>query len=253
MTLLPVFLPQGYQTKIAVGDKVTAGSILAEKKITGKDEVIYIAKDLNISPKKVSQSLKKSLGSKISVGDIIAVKKGKLGIGKKQLISEFEGTLIKLEEETGNLYVRVSVKEEEEKEPLISPVDGIVDFCNNEKIVLKTEKAAIMVDKTNGKSAKGELLVLDKKEIEDEDIKKEVNERIVAGKDFELAAIFKIFAIGGLGVITINEDKKVESEILEKKLSKPFFLLSKENYEKIEKLKGKEIFLDSTNKSIITI
>ncbi len=253
MTLLPVLLPQGYKTKVAVGEKITAGKVLAEKTVSGKDEVIHLAKDLNISPKKALNSLKKSLGSKVSKGDVIAIKKGKLGIGKKQLISEFDGTLIKLEEETGDLFVRVSVKEEVVGEPLVSPVDGEVDFCNNEKIVLKTEKAAIIAEKTSGDSVKGKLLVLDKKEIEDEDIKKEVNEKIIAGKSFDLAAIFKIYAIGGLGVITINDETKTENQVLEKKLSKAFFLVSKQNYEKIEKLNGKEILLETENKAIMPV
>lgn len=184
---------------------------------------------------------------------MIAVKRGKLGIGKKQLVSEFDGTLVKLEEDTGDLLVRVSVKEEVKEDPIISPVDGIVDFCNNEKIVLKTEKAAIIADRVNGKSAKGELLIIEKKEVEDEDIKKEVKGKIVAGKFFEPAAIFKVLAIGGEGIITIDNNDKAMDKILEKNLTKPIFLLSEDNYTKLEKLKGKEIFLEVDNKSIVVL
>ncbi len=253
MTLLPVLLPQDYKVKVAVGEKITAGQVLAEKIISSKNEVIHLASDLGISPKNVLSSLKKGLGSKITTGDVIAVKKGKLGMGKKQLVSEFDGTLIKLEEDTGDLLVRVSVKEEIKEDPIISPVDGIVDFCNNEKIVLKTEKAAILADRVNGKSTKGELLIIDKKEVEDEDIKKEVDGKIVAGKFFELAAIFKVLAIGGEGIITIDNNDKATDKILEKKLNKPIFLLSEDNYTKLEKLKGKEIFLEVDNKSIVVL
>lgn len=69
MTLLPVLLPQDYKVKVDVGEKITAGQILAEKTISSKNEVIHLAGDLGISPKNALGSLKKGLGSKITTGD----------------------------------------------------------------------------------------------------------------------------------------------------------------------------------------
>jgi len=49
MTLLPILLPDGFKLKVTVNEKITVGQVLAKKTITGKDEVVHLAKDLNIS------------------------------------------------------------------------------------------------------------------------------------------------------------------------------------------------------------
>jgi hypothetical protein len=252
MTLLPILLPKGYKPKVAVGQKITAGKALAQKLTGSKDEVVHLAKDLGISPKAAIKSLKKTLGSRFEKGDIIAIKK-KFGLGKKQIISEFSGTLVKIEEDTGDLFVRIASDEEALGEPIISPVDGIVDFCDNEKIVLKTEKTTILVEKSSGKGVRGNLLILNKKEIEDEDVKKEVEEKIVAGQCFEKAAIFKILAMGGLGIIALNSCEQDLKDVFERSLNKPIFLISEENYKKLEKYQGGEVYLDAENKAIVIL
>jgi hypothetical protein len=252
MTLLPVLLPKGYKPKVDVGQKITAGKVLAQKLIGSKDEVIHLAKDLGVSPKTAIKSLKKALGSRFDKGDIIAVKK-KFGLGKKQIISEFSGTLVKIEEDTGDLFVRIISEEEVTEDPIISPVDGIVDFCDNEKIVLKTEKTTVLVEKVCGKGVRGSLLILDKKEVEDEDVKKEVEDKIIVGQCFEKAAIFKILAMGGLGVIALNTCEQDLKDVFERSSGKPIFLVSEENYKKLEKYQGKEVYLDSENKAIVVL
>jgi len=43
MTLLPVLLPEGYVAKVSANDKLTAGTVLAEKKSTVQEKVIHIS------------------------------------------------------------------------------------------------------------------------------------------------------------------------------------------------------------------
>jgi hypothetical protein len=249
MTLLPILLPEGYNIKVSTGQEVKTGDVLAKQKSGAKDEVVHLARDLKISPKKAIKTLKKKLGSYIDKGDVIAVKKGKLGIGKKQIISEFSGTLLKIDNDTGDLFVRVVLDNTEDK-PVISPVDGSVDFCDNEKIVLKTDRATVLAEETNGKSGKGNLLVLEKTEVEDQDVAKEVSENIVAAESFEKAAIFKILAIGGLGIITLSRNKENLEDVLAKNLNKPLFFVSNESFEDLKKYKNREVSLDADNKII---
>jgi hypothetical protein len=253
MTLLPVLLPKGYIAKVAVGQKITAGKVLAQKSSDAKEEVVHLAKDLGISPKAAVKSLKKALGSSLEKGDVIAVKKGNLGIGKKQVISEFSGILVKIDEENGDLYVRILGEQEVEEEPIISPVDGVVDFCDNKKIVLKAEKTAIVAKKVCGQGAKGPLLIIAKNHVEDEDIKREVDGKIIAGKIFEKAAIFKAFALEALGIITTDSLEQDLEDILAKNLNRPVFLISQEDFGTLEKYSGKEIYLDTENKAIFLL
>jgi hypothetical protein len=252
MTLLPVLLPKGYKVSVAVGEKITAGKVLAKSSSGSKDEIVHLASDLGVSPRIAIKSLKKTLGARFEKGDVIAVKKGKLGIGKTQVISEFSGILVKIDEDSGDLFVRITTDEPEGK-PIISPVDGVVDFCDNEKIVLKAEKSAIVAIRTCGKSIRGELFIIEEKEIEDGDIKKEVDGKIIAGEDFEKAAIFKAFAIGALGIITKDLGGQGVEDIFEKKLNRPVFLVSAEDFENLKKYNNKEVFLDTENKAIFVL
>ena len=142
MTLLPVVLPEGFAPKVSVNDKLTAGDIIAEKKGKGAEEAVNVSQILKDSPKKMTKFFKKNLGDSVSKGEIIAVKKGTLGFGTKKIIREFSGTVVKIDTETGNVVIHVTGGQDS-LQKLISPVDGTVDFCDNEKIVIKTQLTPI--------------------------------------------------------------------------------------------------------------
>ena len=89
MTLLPVLLPEGYVLKVSANDKLTAGTVIAEKKSSGKEKIIHISQIFNFPAKDIKKALKKNLGDGILKGDVIAEKKGSLGMGSKKIISEF--------------------------------------------------------------------------------------------------------------------------------------------------------------------
>ncbi len=252
MTLLPILLPSGFNSKVAVKDKITAGQIIAEKKEELTDEIIYLAKDLKIPPKKITKALKKNLGDRINRGEIVAAKKGSLGMGGKKIISEFSGTINKIDEEKGEIWVRVLAKSDN-PENILSPVDAVVDLCDNEKIVLKTEKPAILLENTCGKNVRGELLCLSKEFIDDEDVKKEVSGKIIVGKKFEKAAVFKAIAMGTLGIITTDIDNARFSEFTERKIDTPIFSINNENYSGLLKYKEHQVYMDSNNKVIIVL
>src|SRR3990167_6130955 len=92
-------------------------------------------------------------GDKVIVGQVIAERntkrwdeKGDLGklLGvSPQKVSKYDG-------ETGFIYIR-GRREDAETENLFSPVDGVVELCDNKKIVIKTDKEAILADKVSGK------------------------------------------------------------------------------------------------------
>lgn len=252
MTLLPIFLPSGFTSKVVVKNKVTAGQIIAEKREELKDEIIYLAKDLKISPKKITKTLNKKLGDKIGKGELIAVKKGSLGIGGKKIISEFSGTITKIDEEKGEIWVRILAKSDN-PEKILSPVDAVVDLCDNEKIVLKTEKPTILLESTSGKNVRGELFCLSREFVDDEDVKKDVGGKVIAGKMFEKAAVFKAIAIGALGIITTDINSTKFSELAERKIDTPIFGISDKNYDNLLKYNGSQVYMDSVNKVIIVL
>lgn len=248
MALLPILLPKGFNPKISVGNIVSSGDLLASKN-TGKEEVIFLAESLGISPSKVLRCLKKHLGDMVDKGEILAEKKKM--VGAKKFISPFSGTITRLEESTGRLYILT--QNEESIETINSPVDGKVTFCDNNKIVLETEKEAILADKISGSGTRGELFFLPGEKIKPEDISGELTKKIILAKSFEKAAFSKAFALGVLGIIGVEiKDEDIDS-FKEKKIKNPIFKINLENFKKLAADKSKQVYLDTDNKIIIIL
>lgn len=248
MALLPVLLPKGFNSKTSVGNIVSTGDLLASKNI-GKEEVVLLSKNLKISPSKVLKCLKKNLGDRIERGEVLAEKKKM--VGGKKFISPFSGTVTRLEESTGRLFI--FTQSEERIEVIKSPVDGKVTFCDNDKIVLETEKEAIPAEKISGSGTRGELFFLPGEEIRPEDIFGEHAKKIILAKSFEKAAFSKAFALGVLGIIGIEiKDEDIDS-FKEKEIKNPIFRVNLENFKKLTVDKGKQVYLDTDNKIIIIL
>jgi hypothetical protein len=248
MSLLPILLPKGFNPKISVGNIISTGDILAYKNIS-KEEGIPLAENLGISSLKVLKCLKKGLGDKVEQGETLAEKKKM--VGGKKVVSPFSGTITRLEESTGILYI--CVHSAEISETIKSPVDGKVTFCDNNKIVLETEKEAITVDKVSGFGARGELIFLSGEEIKQDEITKDLVKKIVLGMSFEKAAISKAFALGVSGIIGVGISDEEIDNFNEKEVKNPIFKVNSDNFKKLEADKGKEAYLDSENKIIIIL
>src|SRR5438105_2270087 len=133
MTSLPVLLSKGFSPLVKSGDVVTVGQILAQN-IYKDDVIINLPNDLAIPLAKVKKVLKKNPGDTLSEGEIIAVKKSFLGVHQDAIISRISGTILRYERDTGNLVIKTSYATLTEN--LLSPVDGTVALCDNEKIII---------------------------------------------------------------------------------------------------------------------
>jgi hypothetical protein len=158
MTLLPVLLPEGYEPKVSVNDKLTAGFVIAQKGEEGTEETVHAAHLLKIKPHQVTRFMKKHPGDSVTEGDLLALKKTKFGLTSKKVLSEFSGTVVKIDEESGDVFIRTISKGG--GNAILSPIDGTVDFCNNEKIVIKTDRQVIMAEDSLGKEKTGELFLI---------------------------------------------------------------------------------------------
>lgn len=252
MTLLPVVLPEGFTPKVSVNDKLTAGDIIAEKKGKGAEEAVNVSQILKDSPKKMTKFFKKNLGDSVSKGEVIAVKKGPLGFGTKKIISEFSGTVVKIDSETGNVVIHV-VGGGSSLQKIISPVDGTVDFCDNEKIVIKTEKDALICEEAVGEDVRGLLFLIEAEQVGFLDIKGDLSKKIVLGKNFEKGAIFKAFGLGAIGIIGTGIQDGDFEDLREKGIRSSVARISEDNYKKLVKHKNSEAYLDPKNKSIIIL
>ncbi len=252
MTLLPVLLPEGFTPKVSVNDKLTAGQIIAEKKEKGIEEVVHVFQILDVSPKKMAKTLRKNLGDSVSKGDVLAVKKGRLRLGTKKIISEFSGTIVKIDEEKGDVLIYTG-SGDKNLTTIISPVDGIVDFCNNVKIVIKTEKQALFAKRAAGEEATGELFLIENEDIDFSNITAEVAKKIVLGKNFAKGVIFKVFALGALGVVGVGIREGDFEDLEEKGIKSSTVQIEEADFDKLIKNSKKQIYLDPKNKSLVVL
>jgi hypothetical protein len=250
MTLLPVLLPEGYKSKVAVNDKIAAGSVVAEKKVSGIEKVIHLSQIFNLPPKDILKTLNKHLGDGILKGDVVAQKKGNLGMGSKKIISEFSGTIIRINEESGDLIIH-EAGEEGGLETLVSPVDGIVDFCDNEKIVIQTDKDAILAEDGLGKEKEGELLHLGS--AEEESLSNQIEGKVILVKTIDKVAIFKAIGLDANGIIVSNLENIDFIDLTEKAIEMPIMIVDDDNFKRLVKAGKKIVYLGGKDKSIVIL
>lgn len=253
MISLPIPLPNGFTPTISQGDTVTSGQTIAH--LTAKDEqIINIAEQLSVPLDKVKHVLKKNPGDQVTVGDIIAVKKGFLGLDQHKIKSRVDGVITRYERDTGNLVINTG--KATIAEYVVSPVDGVVSLCNNEKIVIETDKHVVLGKKGNGYKIEGEVFILEASLNPDTPdslyhLDGRAIGKIVVGGNLSKEILIKGIGMGAIGFIGTNI-KDEDLEHLERKNHKtPVLEIKSETIEKLTNWNGKKIILDSKLKSII--
>lgn len=247
MNLLPILLPEGFISKVSANDKLTAGDVIAEKKGKGKEEIVHLSSDLGVSPSEVKKYLKKNLGDGVKNGEVIAVKKG-IFKGLK-IKSPFLGTVVKIDEGKGDVYIQT--EGEGKNESIFSPVDGTVDFCNNEKIVIKTDKEAIIAEDCVGEEAEGEIFQIEK--IDFNNLTSDISDKVIAVRKLDKVSLFKIIGLGANAVITEEIDDIDFIDLVEKRIKTPVMNVTDEDFKKIIKKEGRKVYLNAKVKSILIL
>ena len=266
MSLLSILL-NGFVPKVKTGDTVVSGQVIATKKGRGKDIEINVVETLNIKPGEVVKFILKRPGDRVEEGGLIAAKKGTLGIGGKGIISKVTGTVLKIDEDLGIVYIRSSqtrfdsARRDYRGEDIFSPVDGVVELCDNKKIAIKTHKDAILADKVSGKGIVwAQTILLGKAEadpdsigVDPSDLNGKIRGKIILGRFFQREAISKALGIGALGIISQNISDEELEDLRKKNIDTPIFIINEENFEKLVKYNGKKIYADAQNCVIIPL
>ena len=245
MTLLPIALPKEAISIVKVSDKISEGQIVAQIKIPGSQDIIKLS-DYQISQKEIESSLKKHLGDAVLAGDIIAIKKKM--IGGTKILSKTSGTIAKIDIETTDVYIKSN--NGEVSNDIISPVEGIVDFCNNEKIVIKTDKQIIIAKDALGQNVTGELLVGD---FAIQSLNSEISGKILVTETLDKTSFYKAFGLGAKGIIAVDLKDLDFLDFENNSMQEPVFLISEEDFKKIKKNNGKKVFGEVKTKGIMIL
>lgn len=254
MTALPILLPEGFSPLVTAGQKIVRGQKLAQKHAP-QDQMVNIMDALKISRSQARRSLQKNPGDRVNPGDILAAKKSLFGKIQGSVKSGITGVILRYERDTGNLVVRTDYQTSSLE--LISPVAGTVHICNNKEIVLHTAHALVSQGVALGKSAEGELFILEESfaEASADNILYYLDSRavgkLVLVQTLTRDVLTKGNSIGVLGFIclTLGPEEIIFSQ--EKKLSLPILEINEDIAEKLEHWQKKKVMLDITSKSII--
>lgn len=275
MTSLPVHIPQGYSLLVKKNDKVEAGQVLArpsESSVTPStlpevaeedaEETVDLMAIYQEPADKVRKYLQKSPGDTVTPGDILAQKKGILGISSDAIVAQVQGTVLRYEREYGRLVIRLAeprrreVHQHVEATPseIISPLAGVVAVCHNDQIVIESESKELVGTRGVGGSAQGALLVLlndEHEPVESSGIGKETHDKILLVHGMTRDALAKASVIGVAGVIGTAIVQEDLDYLVQRRIDLPVIDIDGDVAKKLTKLQGKYIAMNGSERTIV--
>jgi hypothetical protein len=185
---------------VKVGQKVAETEIIAHCEVSAGRRLIKIAHTLGVSGKEIHKYLTRKIGDNIYEGEIIARKRGLVGIGKKEIKSPVDG-LISEVDSRGDLILKFLPKPVR----LLAGAAGQVKEVTDSKVSISTVATKIHGFVSAGKLREGLVSMIGspKEFIIPSAIKPDAAGKIIVGGALlEKSALEKAVTLGVEGVIT---------------------------------------------------
>ncbi len=254
MPVLPILLTDGYIPVIQPQDPVRIGQILATR-VKSTELPVNIAAKLDLQAKKVVQHLLKNPGDSVKPGDEIAAKKNFLGKTEAAVVSTIEGIVTRYERDTGMLFIRPAGQAEGE-ETLISPIEGTIALCNNEKILIETDKHFILGSRGSGDQISETLVFVHENSseaVQSFELGADTIGKIVLGKYFPKELLIKSVSMGIAGIIGTKFLDEDLAYLLNKQITMPVIQVEEADLPKLKHWDGKRAFMHGEGKTIILL
>jgi hypothetical protein len=184
---------------VKINDKVEAESVVAHCEVSAGQRLVKVANILGVSRHTVKKYLLRSIGDRIYQGEIIARKKGVLGVGKSELKSPVDGVITDVDK-NGDLIVKflpMPVR-------LVAGASGLISNIREDSVTVRTFGTEITGAAGLGKSREGIIKIIGKPNefILPQKIDASCQGRIlVGGAHLDRAAIEKALTIGVKGIV----------------------------------------------------
>jgi hypothetical protein len=99
-------LPIKGEVLVKDGDQVTPDTVVARALLPGPLQTIKLSEELGVEHQDAPGFFQLKVGDSVSSGQVIAMSKGFLGMGKKEVASRYTGTIESISEVSGNVLVR---------------------------------------------------------------------------------------------------------------------------------------------------
>jgi len=255
MVSLPITVPHGFEIQVAVGDAVKVGSILA-KQTAPTGSIIPLSVALHSKPRLIAKYLKVKPGDTITTGDVLAEKKSLLSTQK--VLSEINGTVIGFERDNGQLIIKPEGMADANTENLISPIVGSVTVCNNDQIVIETDKDILLGSDGIGTSSEGQVIAVKAQNSESGGsvlfaLDATIIDNILLVPESDRDVLLKAIGMGVKGIITGSITESDMGYLMKRNIVTPVILVDQEALKKLTSWKGKQIHMNGQGKTIVLL
>ncbi len=195
-------LPIKGEVLVKDGDRVQPDTVVARALLPGPLQTMKLPEELGVEPRDAPGFFQLKVGDSVEKGQVVAMSKGFLGMGKKEVQSKFAGTIESISEVTGNVLVR----EASIPVDVTAYIQGfIADVIPGEGAVVETRAAMVQgIFGVGGErvgtirmAVSGPREVLDASAIKDDDKGK----ILVGGAGVTYEALVRGSAVGVIGFI----------------------------------------------------
>lgn len=187
------------QPSAKVGDKVEVDSVVAHCEISAGQRLVKVAHMIGVSPRDVKKYLLRNVGDRIYQGEIIARKKGLLGVGKNELRSPADGVITDIDQ-NGDIIVKFLPTPFR----LVAGASGVVSEIKEDFVTIRTFGTTITGTVGLGKAREGLIKIIAQStefvipQMIDGSCQGKI---IVGGAHIERAAIEKALTVGVKGIV----------------------------------------------------
>lgn len=253
MPCLSINLQTGFNPLVSQGDKINPGQIIA-RRLSSQEISLNIAEELDVPINKAMQYLKKNPGDSFKEGEILAIRKGFLGSTIAKIVASASGYVTKIERNTGEIFIKPETDSEVVEETIVSPIEGTVSLCNNEKILIECAKNTFVGTLGTSGEHSGEIFVLEHSEtVESYQLRAETIGKIVIGKYFSREVLLKGESIGIAAIIGTKILEKDLEYLKSRKVELPVIEIEESTYKSLVKYHNKKAFVSGSLKTIIIL
>jgi len=252
MVLLPFQLESGFTPIVKKGDLVKVGDILAERK-NSENQSIPLAKIFGVKPHTAGKFLKVSPGDSITTGEVLAVRKGVFKEDK--ILSEVTGTVMAYDRSSGELILHPSISGKKSEE-LRCPIDGIVSVCNNDQIVVETEKDVVVGERSSGLQAEG--IVYKPNIVSGSNtllytLDTQIEGKVLILQSADRDILLKAIGMEVSGILAGEVSESDLSYLSKRNIQTPVIQLSEPELKKVVKWVDKKAYIDASGKTVLLL
>lgn len=201
VTYLERQLPVSGELKVKIGDTVKPFTMVGEAQLGLKEEKVNLGQFLGVKNEEIEKYLTKRVGEGFMRNEILAKKRGYLGLELKILTAPFSGVLKGVDREKGEIYLSTVP----EKFSLTAGVPGkVVNLVEGRVVLLQTSAVQVRGVWALGGPGEGELTVLSAfdEALELSRINSSLKGKIIVGGSFVSPEVLrKAAAVGARGVV----------------------------------------------------